>query len=365
MEYKYDMSVYDEIMDLFDALPLAAVMNKQFFCVHGGLSPEMGKVEEINKVDRFTEPPPSGLMCDLLWADPMEDFSPDVDDLYEFNQVRGCSSTFSFKAACKFLDDNKLLSIIRAHEAQDAGYRMHRKNDKTGFPSVITLFSAPNYLDSYNNKGAILRYENNVINIRQFNQSPHPYYLPGFMDVFTWSMPFVVEKVAELLLVFLNLVDDAEAEEREEAERLAAAEREKKREAIRNKVMGVTKMLRLFKSIRQEREEVLQLGAVSPKGESLPASLNNLNEDQIDKAIKTSLATFDGVKSVDIVNEKRPAGIDKALQAAREVGQTPDGLKRRQSRDSIRRSTSGEMAAAAARAASVALEAAATTEEQK
>lgn len=56
--------------------------------------------------------------------------------------------------------------------------------------------------------------------------------------------------VAELLLVFLNLVDDAEAEEREEAERLAAAEKEKKREAIRNKVMGVTKMLRLFKSIR-------------------------------------------------------------------------------------------------------------------
>jgi hypothetical protein len=56
--------------------------------------------------------------------------------------------------------------------------------------------------------------------------------------------------VAELLLVFLNLVDDAEAEEREEAERLAAAEKEKKREAIRNKVMGVTKMLRLFKNIR-------------------------------------------------------------------------------------------------------------------
>ena len=83
---------------------------------------------------------------------------------------------------------------------QDAGYRMHRKNDKTGFPSVITLFSAPNYLDSYNNKGAVLRYENNVINIRQFNHSPHPYYLPGFMDVFTWSMPFVVEKGSTLTL---------------------------------------------------------------------------------------------------------------------------------------------------------------------
>lgn len=39
------------------------------------------------------------------------------------------------------------LSIIRAHEAQDAGYRMYRKSQATGFPSLITIFSAPNYLD--------------------------------------------------------------------------------------------------------------------------------------------------------------------------------------------------------------------------
>jgi len=31
---------------------------------------------------------------------------------------------------------------------------MYRKNDASGFPTVITMFSAPNYLDVYNNKGA-------------------------------------------------------------------------------------------------------------------------------------------------------------------------------------------------------------------
>ena len=100
----------------------------------------------------------------------------------------------SYAASCDFLQQNNLLSIIRAHEAQDAGYRMYRKSQTTGFPSLITIFSAPNYLDVYNNKAAVLKYENNVMNIRQFNCSPHPYWLPNFMDVFTWSLPFVGEK---------------------------------------------------------------------------------------------------------------------------------------------------------------------------
>eukprot|EP00042_Codosiga_hollandica_P034602 m.243211 g.243211 ORF g.243211 m.243211 type:complete len:177 (-) comp54450_c2_seq19:24-554(-) len=152
-------------------------------------------------------------MCDLLWCDPVKDFGSErTGELFSHNSARGCSFYYTYAAVCAFLQDNNLLSLIRAHEAQDSGYRMYRKSTATGFPAVITIFSAPNYLDVYNNKAAILKYEDNVMNIRQFNASPHPYWLPNFMDVFTWSLPFVGEKVTEMLLTILHTCTQAELE---------------------------------------------------------------------------------------------------------------------------------------------------------
>lgn len=99
-----------------------------------------------------------------------------------------------YEAVCAFLTRNNLLGVFRGHEAQDAGYTMHRKTPTKKFPSVITVFSAPNYLDAYHNRGAVLKYANKNITIRQYNSSPHPYWLPNFMDGFTWSLPFVGAK---------------------------------------------------------------------------------------------------------------------------------------------------------------------------
>lgn len=132
--------------------------------------------------------------------------------MFIHNGARGCSFYYTYvvfqstpalrpnthshryDAVCAFLTRNNLLGVFRGHEAQDAGYTMHRKTPTKKFPSVITVFSAPNYLDAYHNRGAVLKYANKNITIRQYNCSPHPYWLPNFMDGFTWSLPFVGSK---------------------------------------------------------------------------------------------------------------------------------------------------------------------------
>lgn len=167
-EYKYNTCVYDAIMDSFDTLPLAATINGKFLAVHGGISPDLVKLKDLNGVDRFHEPPREGIQCDLIWADPQEDKEgqpPAKKGAPQWipNEVRGCSYFFTFDCAVQFLQKNALLSVIRAHEAQVEGYKMHKTNPATGFPSVITIFSAPNYCDCYNNKAAILKFDNNTL----------------------------------------------------------------------------------------------------------------------------------------------------------------------------------------------------------
>ena len=112
---KYDQEVYDHITSAFDTMPLVAVVNEEYLCMHGGVSPNMKSLEEINNTNRFQEVPLEGLLCDLLWSDPIED---DLADQYDFleNPERQCAFKYGLAPTKKLLDDNDLTLVIRAHQ---------------------------------------------------------------------------------------------------------------------------------------------------------------------------------------------------------------------------------------------------------
>ena len=268
-------------------------------------------------------------MCDILWADPLEDFGQEkTSDYFLHNHVRGCSYFFSYHSACAFLEKNNLLSIIRAHEAQDAGYRMYRKTRTTGFPSVMTIFSAPNYLDVYNNKAAVLKYENNVMNIRQFNCTPHPYWLPNFMDVFTWSLPFVGEKITDMLIAILSTCSEEELREDSSATSPGPISPglpsgsgqdpesiEFKRKAIKNKILAIGRLSRVFQVLREESESVTELKTAA--GGRLPAGTLMLGAE----GIKDAISTFEDARQIDLQNERLPPTHDEVVRQAEEERQ--------------------------------------------
>ena len=300
---KVDLEVYDRVMESFDCLPIACLVNGKFLALHGGISPDLRSLEDFNAIRRFQEPPKQGLFCDLLWADPVEQEEGVSEEQFKPNEVRGCSYFFNVQAANSFLRRNGLLSIIRAHEAQLDGYKMHRWNGGDEFPVVITLFSAPNYCDVYNNKAAIIQLENNTLNIKQYNYSAHPYILPNFMDIFSWSLPFVQEKILEMLA---NILKPSESEAKMEAEtghvrELHSEMKKTKAETMRNKVKAISSMMKMYKTLREEKELILQLRGLCPDNK-IPRGL--LMEGK--EAIANMLEDFRRAKKWDAVNEKRP-----------------------------------------------------------
>ena len=301
--HKLDIESYDLIMESFDAMPMVCILNKKFLAVHGGISPELVSIQDLTNFNRFQEPPRSGLVCDLLWSDPVDSETGQSPDKFKLNQVRGCSYYYGVNATNEFLKRNKLISVFRAHEAQLDGYKMHRWNGSSEFPVVITIFSAPNYCDVYGNKGAIIKFENNTLNIQQFNYTQHPYILPNFMDIFTWSTPFVIEKTLEILYCLLKDSDRVEKDQiyEERIKQLKEEAKGTRTEILRNKVKAVSRMMRMFKTLREDKELILELKGLCPDNK-IPRGLLQLGRE----AILGSISTFTKAKEADSVNERRP-----------------------------------------------------------
>ena len=139
---KYNSRVYEAFAEFFNTLPIGHVICNQVLVVHGGIGSPSVTITDINAANRFCQPPEQGLINDILWADPMD--SPGLAP-----SPRGVTKTFGPDITQKFLANNGLQYLIRSHQVQENGF-LRQHNGR-----CITVFSAPNYIGSMLNKGAI------------------------------------------------------------------------------------------------------------------------------------------------------------------------------------------------------------------
>lgn len=130
----------------FQWMPLCASVNGRIFCVHGGLSPELKQLTQLDEIRRETlaTVPSKGLVCDLLWSD------PDRNEPAWGENERGCSCTFGPKIVDEFCTKHGFHLVCRAHQVMDSGYEFFCKR------KLATVFTASNYCGDYGNRGSVL-----------------------------------------------------------------------------------------------------------------------------------------------------------------------------------------------------------------
>lgn len=142
-------NVWKYFTETFDYLPLTAVVDDAVFCLHGGLSPNVDKLDMIRSINRVSEVPVDGAMCDLLWSDPQEQqgWQP---------SLRGAGFNFGPDISEQFNFNNRLKLIARAHQLVMDGFLTAHSNN------VVTVFSAPNYCYRCGNQAAIMNLDSDL-----------------------------------------------------------------------------------------------------------------------------------------------------------------------------------------------------------
>ena len=131
-------------VDVFNTLPIAAIVQDKIFCVHGGISPDLKDLKQIERIARPTDIPEEGLFTDLLWSDP----DPRVSD-WSVND-RGVSVTFGRRNVHDFCSKFNFDLVIRGHMVVEDGYEFFARK------KFVTIFSAPNYCGEFQNWGAVM-----------------------------------------------------------------------------------------------------------------------------------------------------------------------------------------------------------------
>ena len=150
---KVSLKIYKKFCNLFNILPITALISENILCMHGGLSKDLTNINQLKSIKRPTEIPDKGLLCDLVWSDPDNLKSKDFVE----NKERGISVCFSEKVVEEFTKNNNLDLICRAHQIVEEGFEFF-DNMK-----LITIFTAPNYMNIFDNNGCILYINKDLI----------------------------------------------------------------------------------------------------------------------------------------------------------------------------------------------------------
>lgn len=127
----------------FDFISLSAVIDDKIFCVHGGLSPSLCKIDEINSIKKGPLSV-NGPASDLAWSDLGEDHGWK-------KSPRGSGFLYGPDVTDRFNHTNKIELICRAHQLAMNGYSWNHNH------SVITVWSVPNYCYRCGNLAAIVQ----------------------------------------------------------------------------------------------------------------------------------------------------------------------------------------------------------------
>ena len=116
--------IFRKINEVFTWLPLVAIVNDSYFCVHGGISPLLTDLSQLEKMERpileySGDDEDSRIICDLLWSDP--------NDTHKgfSSSPRGIGTYYGYQAVANFLMHNKLKHIFRAHQSVIKGIADH------------------------------------------------------------------------------------------------------------------------------------------------------------------------------------------------------------------------------------------------
>eukprot|EP00438_Fugacium_kawagutii_P001501 Skav202547 [mRNA] locus=scaffold2011:318208:320543:- [translate_table: standard] len=144
---RYNIKLWKQFCDVFNCMSVCAIIDEKIVCMHGGLSPEINSFDQVKRITRPTDVPDTGLICDLLWADP---------DKAWIRVEMGWNLVVRLPSIWSFSEDMDL--VCRAHQVVEDGYEFFAKRQ------LITLFSAPNYCGGeFDNAGAMMSIDDTLM----------------------------------------------------------------------------------------------------------------------------------------------------------------------------------------------------------